>query len=261
MSLSSIPFILTIIFSTFSGFIPSPFPCNLKTALDPEGNGRIVPVCRRHELRGLDVTFLTRKLAAVLASLDSINSFNVTLLNANESSSFIDTLRGSAYDGFNAVNRQSKASRPEDLFAKAGITISATSGNSDMDEVAVQIVGKGVSSTPGIVIGTVASRGLRQPSMLSLYGFSLRGGIELNDHLYIFSCVSSPCTVNGLLAILTNGDVNVLELKTSEPLENNQTMVFVRGLGGNKGILGKEQFSSLPGITMLTAVNFPSFPF
>ncbi|XP_021966705.1 uncharacterized protein LOC110861879 isoform X2 [Folsomia candida] len=261
MSLSSAPLILTIIISTFSGFIPSTIPCNLKAALDQDGNGRIVPVCRKHELNGLDVTFLTKKLAAVVSSLDSINAIEVTLLNSNESNTFIDTLRVAAYDGFRAVHRQSKAFRPEDIFAKAGITISSSSGNSDLDEVAVEIKGKGMSSTPSIVIGTVGSTGLRQPTMLSLNGFVLRGGVELNDHVYIFSCATSPCIMNGVMSILIHADVNVLESKLSEANGSNQTMIVIRGLGENKGILGKEQFSSLNGITILTALNFQSLPF
>ncbi|OXA54393.1 uncharacterized protein LOC118435557 isoform X2 [Folsomia candida] len=221
MSLLSGHLLLIIAFSKFVG-ISSCGPRNLKPGLNEDENGRFVPVCRNYPITGEEYAVLT---------------------------------------SFEATQRRKRASISDEIFSTAEIQISSLTGTSEIDAEAVRIVTSGKFTASRVVIGTVTSGGPREsrkPTLLAMDNFFFRGGIELNHQIYFFHCLTSPISVNRLLGIFTEANFDLLELKLSEPYHNgtlSQKMIVVRGLGKNKGMLVKENFASLSGISMVGGVN------
>ncbi|XP_021958674.1 uncharacterized protein LOC110854542 isoform X2 [Folsomia candida] len=173
----------------------------------------------------------------------------------------MERARDSSLQKYPIVQRTPRDSFSQPAFKKAGIKIDSTSGTYELDAEAVRIVTNAESSilTSRTVIGTITSAGpsdLRMPVLLSLDNFTFHGGVELSDQLYFFHCLTTPCSFNGLINILSDLDFSILEIKVSSSHPMSQKIILVRGLSKTSAILGKEYFASLNGINMLTGVAF-----
>ncbi|XP_035707775.1 uncharacterized protein LOC118435593 [Folsomia candida] len=165
-----------------------------------------------------------------------------------------------AFNGFKAVQRYNRGTLADEIFGRAGIKIVTTSAAAELDVEGVQIIASGKTSRT--VIGTVKSgapNSIREPSLLAIDNFFFRGGVELNHQLYFFHSFTKFPPLDQVIQILTKEtDFKLLELKMSDAYQNvSQNMIVLRGLSenNNKGMLGKEHFLELSGITMLGGVN------